>query len=102
MLDDSTGIIMACICLMTSLKSWSLVTPIKHALLNYLNFISWHGFLLWQVKIQELTNEKVDRLLENTNLMDQLRKLSVECRQQEKDLNIHAKTVVSIPVVAIC
>jgi hypothetical protein len=49
-----------------------------------------------QAKVQALADEKVDRLQENTNLMDQLRVYSLECRQQEKDLNIRAKTVVTV------
>lgn len=48
-----------------------------------------------------MESERIDKLQENSNLMDQLRLVSVECRQQEKDLNTRAKTVVNLMLLVI-
>ena len=48
-----------------------------------------------QDSIQEMADEKIIHLNENTNIVDQLRILTTEYQQQEKHLSLKAKNGVS-------
>ena len=47
-----------------------------------------------QKKMHKLSEKKIDGLQENTNLMDEFRLLSIERRQQEKDISCNEKAMV--------